>query len=128
MSWNEQILGVLAGQSRGILEYNQAQTSAEVNVPAPRGITMTGSRYKETTLGDHSKEAHDRAQAIAESEGQRRARIAAAHEAEGDAGRANTARLESVRLKEAGERNGEESGRSAHKAIPVDKLNASNDN
>ena len=49
-------------------------------------------------MGDHSKEAHDRAQAIAEREEQRRARIAADHEAEGDAFRENTARLKSLRL------------------------------
>jgi CRISPR/Cas system CMR subunit Cmr4 (Cas7 group RAMP superfamily) len=88
------------------------------------GFGRPGKR--ETTLGDHSKEAQDRAQAIAEREEQRRARIAADHEAEGDAVRENTARLKSLRLTKA-ERTGEENGRSADKAIPVEKLNASND-
>jgi hypothetical protein len=82
----------------------------------------------ETTLGDHSKEAQDRAQAIAMREEQRRARIAADQEAEGDAVRENTARLKSLRLmKEAAERTAEENAHPADKAIPVDKLNASND-
>jgi hypothetical protein len=82
----------------------------------------------ETILGEHSKEARDRAQAIAKREQQRRARIAADNDAEGDAVRENTARLKSLRLtKEAAERTGEEDARSVDKAIPVEKLNASND-
>ena len=82
----------------------------------------------ETALGDHSKEAHERAQAFANRQEQRHARIAADHEAEGDAIRENTARLKSLRLtKEAAERTHGDNARSADKAIPVDELNASND-
>jgi hypothetical protein len=76
-------------------------------------------------MSGQSKDAHDRAEAIFKKKEQQHARIVAENEAESDAIREKTARLKSLRL--VAEKKADADKQPADKAIPVDKLNASND-
>jgi hypothetical protein len=81
----------------------------------------------EATLTDHAKQAFSRAEASFKRQEQKRAKVAADHEAEGDAVREKTARLKSLRLAKQAAETADSDKQPADKAIPIDKLNATND-
>jgi hypothetical protein len=79
-------------------------------------------------LADSQKEAHERAEAIAKKQSQRREKAAEEAEAQSATVRENTARLKSPRLaKKAPDEAANADQRPADEAIPVEQLNASND-
>jgi hypothetical protein len=72
-------------------------------------------------MGDHSKEAHDRAEAAFKKQEQQRARISAEYEAEADLVRERTARLKSLRLaREAAQKIADANQKPAERAILVE--------
>jgi hypothetical protein len=79
-------------------------------------------------LASKEKEAQERAEAISKKQSQRREQAAEESEAQAAAVRENTARLKSLRLaKKAPDETANADQRPADKAIPVEQLNASND-
>jgi hypothetical protein len=98
-----------AGLSGGAVLVHQPGRPPPTNRPichrigySGRGIDLCPSPQKagnaEDTLVNREKEAHDRANALFKKNEDHRVKVAAQHEAEAEAVRANTARLRALRL------------------------------
>jgi len=79
-------------------------------------------------LASRDKKAQEKAEAITKKQSQRREQAAEESDAQAAAVRENTARLKSLRVaKKALDETANADQRPADKAIPVEQLNASND-